>query len=136
MWVRMGDVVLGELLSDLKRLPVYQTGSDVLVVAIDEANLPDAIHVTGQLRAAQRSSDKSRISPAAFSIEFSRKAGGLGKQFKKASDTGVKAVVLVGGDEWKRGTVKVKLLATGHEQEISYDAVPEVINPVGPIEFA
>jgi histidyl-tRNA synthetase len=105
----MGDVVLGELLKDRNLLPSFRLGLDYQLIPLDDERLSDVIRLTGRIRAAGRSAD------------FAHKAGGLGKAFKKASENGVGKVVLVGGDEWSRGCLKIKDMTTGVESEVPLD---------------
>jgi histidyl-tRNA synthetase len=62
----------------------------------------------------------------------------LRKQLGKADTDGTPVVVLVGEDEWARGAVKIKLLATKAEEEVAIgelvDAVRRAITAAAPAE--
>jgi histidyl-tRNA synthetase len=107
----MGDVVLSELLADLKKLPTLQSGTDFVIVPLEEERVVDALRITGMLRQQGRSA------------EATAKAGNLGKAFKKANESGAKVVVLVGGREWEQGSVRVKDLQSGTERDLAIDGL-------------
>jgi histidyl-tRNA synthetase len=106
----MGDVVLTELLRARNLLPTPTLGTDYWVAADDDSMLPDVMKVAGQLRAKSRS------------VEYALKAQALGKQLKAASTAGVQNVVLLRRDEFAKGTVTIKKLSDGSEQDIALDA--------------
>lgn len=102
----MGDVVLGELLKDVKKIPQFESTLDDYVIALEDERLPDALRLVAQRRAAGRK------------VDYAVKASGLGKALKRASELGVRQVILVGGDEWQRGVLRLKNMLTGTESEI------------------
>jgi histidyl-tRNA synthetase len=106
----MGDVVLTELLRARNLLPTPTLGTEYWIAADDESMLPEVMRLAGQLRAKSRS------------VEYALKAQALGKQLKAASTAGVKNVVLLRRDELDKGTVTIKKLSDGSEQNIALDA--------------
>jgi len=104
----MGDVVLGELLKDLKRLPDAAARIDALVVAIGEEMTRPARQVVARLRAGGTSAEAS-YAPMK-----------LGKAFKAAERAGATEVYLVGEEEWARGEVQVKDLSSGEQRAVSF----------------
>lgn len=103
----MGDVVLGELLTERQLAPPAAAPLDAYVIPLEEERIGDALTVVRALRQQGRSTD------------FAPKPGNLGKILKRASDLGVRQAYLVGGDEWKAGQVKVRDLATRTERALS-----------------
>ncbi len=99
----MGDVVLGDLLKDLKLLPAAPARLDALVVPIGADMLGPARQVVRRLR------DGGQRAEAPFAPIK------VGKAFKLAEQAGATRVFLVGPDEWADGTVKVKDLREGGE---------------------
>jgi histidyl-tRNA synthetase len=51
--------------------------------------------------------------------DYASAAGNLGKLMKRADQLGAARVVLVGGDEWTRGNLKIKDMKNRTETEIS-----------------
>lgn len=78
----------------------------VLVAYLDDGVKYDAFALTEELRRA------------GIFTEFVYEAKNVKKQFKAASDFNVRFVVLVGGDEWSRGEVRIKNFATGEQQDV------------------
>jgi len=107
----MGDVVLGELLSDLGRLPGAPPRLDALVVPIGDAMLGPARQVCRALRANGRAAEAPYATVKA------------GKAFKTAEHAGAREVYLVGPDEWKAGQVKRKDLQSGEETTVDVAAL-------------
>jgi histidyl-tRNA synthetase len=107
----MGDVVLGELLSDLGKLPKTVMELDDFVIPLEDDRKHDVLKIVGSLRRQGRR------------VDFASAAGNLGKLMKRADQLGAKRVVLVGGDEWARGNVKIKSMAERTEAEVSISEV-------------
>ncbi|HVJ79993.1 MAG TPA: histidine--tRNA ligase [Planctomycetia bacterium] len=105
----MGDVVLGELLKDLGKLPAFATLLDYYAIPMSTERIDDALAVVATIRGRGKRAD---YAPA---------AGNLGKAFKRADAAGAAKVVLVGGAEWEAGQVKVKDMKSGEEQAIALD---------------
>jgi len=105
----MGDVVLTELLRARDLLPTPTLGTEYWVAADDDSMLPEVMKVAGQLRAKSRS------------VEYALKAQSLSKQLKAASTAGVENVVLLRSADFSNGTVTVKKLADGSEQNVALD---------------
>ena len=102
----MGDVVLGELLSDLKKLPSNEMQLDDYVIPLEDERKVDVLKLVAQLRSAGRRAD------------FAPTAGNLGKLMKRADQLGASRVVLVGGQEWQAGKLKVKDMKNRTETEV------------------
>lgn len=78
----------------------------VLVAYLDDGVKYDAFALAEELRRA------------GVFTEFVYEAKNVKKQFKAAADFNVRYVVLVGGDEWARGEVRIKNFATGEQQDV------------------
>jgi histidyl-tRNA synthetase len=107
----MGDVVLSELLKDLNLLPKAAPRVDALVVAIGEEMLGPARTVVRRLR------------DAGVRAEAPYAPVKVGKALKLADAAGARRAFLVGPNEWKDGTVKVRDLASGEETTVSVEAL-------------
>jgi histidyl-tRNA synthetase len=103
----MGDVVLGELLKDLDKLPSSAMELDDFVIPLDDERKWDVLEIIAALRRAGRRTD------------YASAAGNLGKLMKRADQLGAARVVLVGGDEWTRGNLKIKDMKNRTEAEIA-----------------
>lgn len=99
----LGDVVLTELLKDHQITPPGDTGLDYHVISLEEERFVDALQICQSLRSR------------GISADYAMKIGSLGKAMKRAGDTGVKRVLIVGGREWTEGQVRMRDMKTGEE---------------------
>jgi histidyl-tRNA synthetase len=104
-----GDAVIIELLKDRKLLPNLGPKVDDLVVALDASLRPAAASVASRLRDAGRR------------VELVLEEKKLKWAFQRCERNGASRILLLGSDEWSRGAVNVKDLATGEQNEISVD---------------
>jgi len=100
-----GDVVIVELLKDKGLLPELRRAVDDVVFSFSESLRPDAVRIAAMLRKSGRSVDL---------VLESKKAKWA---FKHADRAGAGRMILVAPEEWARGVVKVKDLATGEQRE-------------------
>ena len=105
----MGDVVLGELLSDRGLVPDYERSLDYFLVLISEEHRPDALRLAHRLRESGKT----------VAYPFSER--GVRKQMKVAAKEGAREVLIVGPDELARDCVLVRDMASGEEREIPLD---------------
>ncbi|MEC8954942.1 MAG: histidine--tRNA ligase [Candidatus Thermoplasmatota archaeon] len=106
-----GDMVIMELLADKGLLPELSSGVDDVVFGMGAELRGAAMQVAGKLRAGGRSTD--------LVLEDKR----IKWVFKHAERSGAARLVMVMPEEWSKGNVKVKDLATGEETEISFDSL-------------
>lgn len=104
-----GDVVILELLKDKGLLPDTSRAIDDLVFAFEADQRAAAASVAQQLRAAGRS------------VELVLEERKVKWAFKRADRVGACRVVLVAPEEWQRGEVRVKDLASGTESNIKIE---------------
>ena len=107
-----GDAVIVELLRDKGLLPAPAHAVDDVVFALDEGLRAAAAGVAARLRAGGRSVD--------VVVERGRKMKWV---LKRAQALGAARLVLLGGEEWAAGKVRVKLLATREEVDVPADAL-------------
>ena len=105
----MGDVVLGELLSDRGLVPEYAPELDYFLVIVGEELRGTAMSIAHRLR------------EAGHSVSYPLKAQNVGKQFKAAARDGAQKVLVVGPDEIARGVVRLRDLTTGDEADVALD---------------
>jgi histidyl-tRNA synthetase len=105
----MGDMVLGELLRDLGRVPEPPPRADVFVVPIGAEMLGAARQVLARLRQRGLSADGPYT------------ALRVGRALKAADAAGARRAVLVGADEWADGCVRVKEMQSGEERVVPLD---------------
>jgi histidyl-tRNA synthetase len=104
-----GDVVILELLKDKGLLPDTSRAIDDLVFAFGAEQRAAAASVAQKLRAAGRS------------VELVIEERKVKWAFKRADRVGAARVVLVAPEEWQRGEVRVKDLASGTELNIKIE---------------
>ena len=88
---------------------------DLFVAAADQSCREEAVDVLFSLRRAGLSADKDYLGRS------------LKAQMKYAGKTGCRYVVILGGDELKRGTVAVKDMAEGNQFELPLEGLAEDI---------
>ena len=106
------DVVILELLAELKKLPADATITrkvDLYLIDADESLFGNVLDLAARLR------------QAGFTAEFSYRRQTLGKQLKQAVACNAPRVVIVGSEYSQRGVVSVKNLATGRQVEVPVD---------------
>ncbi len=121
----MGDVVLEILLRERGKLNVSAMGKpDVFVVnALPEAT--EANRLLAALRASVWNADRTAIERAGLHAVASSKATkNIGKLVGEASSSGARFAVIFAPEEWGRGVVKVRDLATREELEMPAGDVP------------
>ena len=106
-----GDMVIMELLADKGLIPELSSGVGGVVFGMGAELRGAAMQVAGKLRASGRSTD--------LVLEDKR----IKWVFKHAERSGAARLVMVMPEEWSKGNVKVKDLATGEETEISFDSL-------------
>lgn len=106
-----GDMVIMELLADKGLIPELSSGVGDVVFGMGAELRGAAMQVAGKLRAGGRSTD--------LVLEDKR----IKWVFKHAERSGAARLVMVMPEEWSKGNVKVKDLATGEETEISFDSL-------------
>ena len=100
-----GDVVIVELLKDKGLLPDLPRAVDDVVFSFSQDLRSDAVRIASMLRKSGRSVDL---------VLEAKKAKWA---FKHADRAGASRMVLVAPEEWARGVVKIKDLATGEQRE-------------------
>ncbi len=104
----MGDVVLGELLTERKLWPERLLQPlDVYLVLVEESLRPSLLSLAHQLRGA------------GLKVEYAFMEMTVSRQFKIASQRKARAAVVLGPEEWQRGAVKIKNLQSREEAEIN-----------------
>ena len=102
----MGDVVLGELLSDRGLWPEYRRSVDYYVVVIGEEQRSVASGLAHALR------------EKGHSVVYALKEQSVRKQFKAAETEGARSVLILGPDEAAKGVVVMRDMETGTEREV------------------
>jgi histidyl-tRNA synthetase len=111
----MGDVVLGELVS--QRAPVSRMGPalDLFLVAVGSEDVPHVLALAHRLRDAGRR------------VEFALRTSGLGKQLKLAAAREAPRAAIVGPNERASGVVVVRDLANGAETRVAAERLEDIL---------
>ncbi len=96
-------------------LPKAPTVCDVYVASLSDVDRVPAFTLMSALRKFGVKADTDHA------------ARSLKAQFKFADKLGCRLIVIVGGDEWARGTVRVRDLSTREEKEIAIDDAARVV---------
>jgi histidyl-tRNA synthetase len=87
-------------LEELGRTATVETPADLFLAYFDEAHLADYLRIAAALRAA------------GVAVEFFPEPKKLGQQLKLAAKRGFPAALVIGSDEFSKGTAQLKQLAT------------------------
>ena len=104
-----GDMVIMELLVSKGLVPELSSGNQDLVVSSDESLRPAAMSVAQRLRASGRTVD--------LVLEDKR----MKWVFRHAERSGAQRLVMVMPEEWGAGNVRIKVLESGEEADVSFD---------------
>jgi histidyl-tRNA synthetase len=103
----VGDLIIGLLLQELERLPVFgATPAPVFFTLFDQALLSASLTLANRLR-QEGLAVTSQLQPEK-----------LGKQFKYADRIGARIALVLGPDEDRDATIAVKDLKTGEQETI------------------
>lgn len=103
----MGDVMLGQLLQERKRLPQLIDAPDIYMVIGGLEQRPAALRMAGTLR------------QAGYRVEYPLKAVGFGKQFKLAGQSGARMALIIGEEEAAQNQFKCRNMQSGDETAVA-----------------
>lgn len=103
----MGDVVLRNLLDELKLIPAYVDAPDYYAVILGDESRPEALKDIAALRRA------------GMVVEYAFKDGKFGKLIETAEKSGAKYALVYGSDELKAGVFKVRDLKDRRELTVA-----------------
>jgi histidyl-tRNA synthetase len=107
------DVVILDLLADVKRLPEPRsTGKrlDFFVIDVNAGLFPVVVATVARLRRS------------GYAAEFSYRRQNIGKQLQQASSSQAARTVIIGSEYQERGLLTIKDLASGRQSEVPIDA--------------
>lgn len=107
----MGDVVLGELLTERGVAPAASARLDAFLVAVSGEDVAPVLKLAHQLR------DRG------VAVEYGLHHSAIRKQLELAVARGAPLAVIVGPDERKAGVAVVRDLKTGAERRVALDAL-------------
>ncbi|MSR06905.1 MAG: histidine--tRNA ligase [Gemmatimonadetes bacterium] len=107
----MGDAVLTELLKESKLVPVVPSRVQAFLVAHSAANQVEVLRLAHMLR------------DEGVSVEYAMKIPNLRRQFEQAGKRQARYVVIVGSPEGADAVVKIRDLASGHEEVVAQGAL-------------
>ena len=102
----LGFATLGLLLEDRKLLPSAELGPDYYIAPLTKKELPAAMRLADKLRAEGNN------------VEIDLMARNIGKQMQYADKISARQVIVLGPDELKTKTAKVKDMKSGKEKKI------------------
>jgi histidyl-tRNA synthetase len=111
----MGDVVLGELLKARGLAPKAASRVDVFLVAIGADDVGPVLTLAHRLR------------EAGFATEYSLKPESPRKQLERAGGRQARCAVSIGPEERAAGTVRVRFLGTGQEEQVAEAMLDDVL---------
>ena len=101
----IGDMTLSDCLESNGLLPSYVIAPDVFVIG-------------GEEQGSEVLATTSAVRKGGFSVSYSFKQAGFGKQFKEAGKSGARYALIIGEEESSTGMIKVKDLRTGGEESL------------------
>lgn len=111
----MGDVVLADILRERGRMPQFVDTLDAYLVIGGDAERRVAL------------ADAMALRQMGFSVDYSFKNAGFGKQFKAASASGARVALIYGSEELERDVVKVRDLGNREEEDVPRDRLALVL---------
>lgn len=114
----MGDVVLRNLLEELKLLPAYHDAPDFYAIILGDENRPAALKDVADLRRA------------GLVIEYAFKDGKFGKLIETVEKSGARYALVYGGDELKAGVVKVREVKSRREISVPRQFLVEALRDI------
>lgn len=111
----MGDVVLGELLTERGLVPAPAPAAEVFVIAASGEDRPTVLRFVHALRSRD------------IRVEYALSDLKMGKQLELASARRARYAVVIGPDERARGAAVLKDLATRGQREVSLTDLPDVL---------
>lgn len=105
----MGDVVLGELLEEHRKVPDVSRCLDVFLAAVTSEDAPTILGLARTLR------------DAGLGVEFSLREQSVAKQLKLAAARNARYGVIIGPDERKAREAVVRDLAASKERRVALD---------------
>jgi histidyl-tRNA synthetase len=108
----MGDVVLGELLTERGLAPAYSREVDYFLVVIGAEQRDRALGLAHELR------DRGRT------VLYTLREQSVRKQFKAAETEGARRVLVLGPDEAAKGVAVLREMDSGVEREVPLDQLP------------
>ena len=98
--------------------PLARTPAEVLVTTLDPQSLERYLRIAASLRVAD------------INTEVYLEHAKIGKQFEYANKKGFRVAITAGADEFARGTLKVKNLATQNEVDVPLDQAVSKIQDI------
>jgi histidyl-tRNA synthetase len=112
----MGDVTLMDFLGTHGLLPAPRSEVDVAVIPVDATLAEAARRLARELR------------QAGLWTSTPLKTRKLGSELARANKAGARVAVIIGPDEWATGTVIVRNMRTGDQQQVAASAAPSVVS--------
>jgi histidyl-tRNA synthetase len=106
----VGDVVLGDLLKELGKIPQIKRTCDLFIVSFDK-NVDNLLKTVKKIR------------EAGLSVQYPLKLGNFTKQMKQADEAGAKIVLFVGSQEENEGNYKIKIMESGEEKILPMEQI-------------
>jgi histidyl-tRNA synthetase len=106
----MGDVVFNLVLESFGLAPQLRSNpAQIFLPTFDEDSVSETLRLAAELRAA------------GYRVEWYPQPEKLSKQFRYSDRQGIPISILVGPDEIKKGTVSVKIMDTGDQEDVQRD---------------
>lgn len=109
----MGDVVLGELLRDRGLAPDAAPACDYYVIWVGPDQRAAGLDIGSRLR------------QSGYSVMYTLRSQGVGKQLKAAGRMGAARALIIGPDEAAAAAATVRDLTTGHQETVSLRSLLE-----------
>lgn len=111
----MGDVTLFDFLGTYDLLPEPQTQTDITVIPLEE----DLFGAAREIAARTRQAGHRTTTP----LETRK----LGKELTRADKAGARVAIIIGPEEWAKGVVAVRDLATREQQNVGAHDVADAV---------
>jgi len=111
----------------------FSIGLDRTLLLVEERNLAPEPGAGGLYIVAMENTRLmvpmlARALRQVYTVDYDLEDRGLGAQMKAADRSGARAVMLLGEEEWQRGQVVLKELATGAQQTVALENIVEALD--------
>ncbi|MBI1795463.1 MAG: histidine--tRNA ligase [Candidatus Eisenbacteria bacterium] len=111
----------------------FSIGLDRVLLVLEARGVAPAAHAGGIYLAAMEGTRTlapmlARALRQVYTVDLDLEARGLNAQMKAADKSGARVVILLGEEEWQRGEVLVKELATGAQQAVTLEGLVEALD--------
>ena len=111
----------------------FSIGLDRVLLVLEERGVapearPGSVYLVAMEGTRVMAPMLARALRQVYTVDYDLEARGVNAQMKAADKSGARVVMLLGEEEWQKGQVVLKELATGTQQTVALDAIVEALD--------